>query len=106
MTIRQLPRTPFKSSGYMKNDDSRGPNSFAMKNMSEGSQSRSRDPYDEDVMLGKETYSVDARGRLGCVRSQGGESDESILPHDESRKQSSAPRGMTIVRTTDINVSR
>lgn len=102
--------TPFKSNGYMKQEDSRNGNSYAMKNMSESSQSQSRDPYDEDVILGKDTYNVKAAGggRLNRMRSQAGESDESILSHDEPAggARSSMARGMTIVRTTEVNVSR
>ncbi|OAL54457.1 hypothetical protein IQ07DRAFT_558600 [Pyrenochaeta sp. DS3sAY3a] len=103
--------TPFKSNGYVKQEDSRNGNSYALKNMSEGSASRSRDPYGDDVLLGKETYNVNAAGgggRLGRVRSQAGESDESILSHDGPAvgARSSLARGMTIVRTTEVNVSR
>lgn len=102
---------PFKSNGYVKQEDSRNGNSYAMKNMSEGSGSRSRDPYGDDVLLGKETYNVNAAGggaRLGRVRSQAGESDESILSHDGPAvgARSSLARGMTIVRTTEVNISR
>ena len=100
--------TPFKSNGYVKHPDDQGQGSFAMKNFSEGSQSRSRDPYEEDAVLGKDTsYSAEAgRGRLGRVRSQAGESDESILSHDGPRTRSSLARGMTIIKTTEVNVSR
>lgn len=100
--------TPFKSSGYMKHNGDHTPGSFAMKNLSEASsQSRTRDPYDEDVMLGKESYSAEAGvGRGRRVRSQAGESDESILPHQDTSGRLSPPRGMMIVRTTEVNVTR
>lgn len=100
--------TPFKSNGYMKHPDDQGQGSFAMKNLSEGSQSRSRDPYEEDVVMGKDkSYTVEAgRGRLHRPRSQAGESDESILSHDAPRTRSSLARGMTIIKTTEVNVSR
>jgi hypothetical protein len=105
--------TPFRSNGYMKHND-RG-NHFAMKNMSEGSQSTGRDPYAEDAVLGKETYTAEAgRGMrnsgLSRSKSQAGESDESILSHDGPEtggmRRSAIPRGMTIVRTTEVNISR
>ncbi|KAF1838094.1 hypothetical protein BDW02DRAFT_51514 [Decorospora gaudefroyi] len=103
---------PFRSNGYVKQNDGR--KNFAMKNMSEGSQSTGgRDPYAEDVVLGKDTYTVEAgRGGIGRVRSQGGESDESILSHEaprdraRDRESASVPRGMAIVRTTVVDVSR
>lgn len=90
----------------MKHDDGRDPNAFVMKNMSEGSSSRSRDPYDEDAMFGKETYSVEARGQLGRSKIQAGESDESILQHNDHEKRSSATRAMTIVKTTEVAITR
>ena len=73
-----LNSTPFRSNGYMKQDDMRPGNSFAMKNMSENSSSTGR------------------------------ESDESILDHEVGRgnRRSVLPRGMTIVRTTEVNISR
>jgi hypothetical protein len=103
---------PFRSNGYMRHDDRQ--NNFAMKNMSEGSQSTGRDPYAEDAMLGKKTYTVEAGrgpgrgGGHGRVRSQTGESDESILSHEgpQGGERRNVPRGMTIVRTTEVNVSR
>ena len=49
---------PFKSNGYIQHrDNAPGSSNFAMTNLSEGSQTRSGDPYDENIMLGKETYS-------------------------------------------------
>jgi hypothetical protein len=109
-----LNSTPFRSNGYMKHND-RGNNNFALKNMSEGSQSTGRDPYTEDAVLGKETYTVEA-GRcmrspgLSRTRSQAGESDESILSHvgprDGQRRSAVVPGGMTIVKTTEVNISR
>ncbi|KAL1798660.1 hypothetical protein ACET3X_002697 [Alternaria dauci] len=102
--------TPFRSNGYMKHNDMRPGNSFAMKNMSENSSSTGRDPYTEDAVLGKETYHVEAgRGRgMSRPRSQAGESDESILDHEVGMadRRSVLPRGMTIVRTTEVNISR
>jgi hypothetical protein len=96
----------FKSSGYVKHDDTYGHSSFAMKNLSEGSHSTPRNPYDEDVMLGKETYSVITNGgRKGRRQSRAGGSDESILEHDKRRSDGLA-RGMAIVKTTEVSVTR
>jgi hypothetical protein len=98
--------TPFKSNGYVKHDDTRHQNSFAMKNLSESSQSQPRSPYDEDVVLGKESYNVTANGgRRNRRQSCAGESDESILGHDNRRSDGLA-RGMAIVRTTEVSVTR
>lgn len=99
---------PFKSNGYVKYASDQGQSSFAMQDLSEKTQSKSRDPYDEDVMLGKDKYSVEVggRGRLGGVRSQASESDESILSHERPSARRSIARGMTIVRTTEVNISR
>ncbi|KAH7398467.1 hypothetical protein BKA66DRAFT_592425 [Pyrenochaeta sp. MPI-SDFR-AT-0127] len=99
---------PFKSNGYVKHAGDQGQSSFAMKDMSESSQSKSRDPYDEDAVLGKEKYSVEVAGmgRLGRARSPAGESDESILSHENPSARRSIARGMTIVRTTEVNISR
>ena len=104
-----LNSAPFGSNGYMKHNDRL--NHFDMKNMSEGSQSTGRDPYAEDAVLGKETYTVEA-GRgvrsagLSRSKSQAGESDESILSHEgpERQRRSVVPR-MAIVRTTEVNIS-
>ncbi|RYN50891.1 hypothetical protein AA0118_g6774 [Alternaria tenuissima] len=105
-----LNSTPFRSNGYMKQDDMRPGNSFAMKNMSENSSSTGRDPYTEDAVLGKDTYHAEAGRGMGMSRprSQAGESDESILDHEVGRgnRRSVLPRGMTIVRTTEVNISR
>jgi hypothetical protein len=102
--------TPFRSNGYMKHNDMRPSENFAMKNMSGGSQSTGRDPYSEDAVLGKETYTVQAgRGRaLSRPKSEAGESDETILDHEITmgERRSVLPRGMMIVRTTEVNVSR
>jgi hypothetical protein len=77
-----------------------------MKHVSNGSQSAPRSPYDDDVMLGKETYSVTTNGgRKNRRHSCAGESDESILRHD-SRRSGGLVRGMAIVRTTEVSVSR
>src|SRR5690349_8240360 len=77
---------PYKSNGYVKQNDIRDQNSFAMKNLSGGSQSQSRSPYDEDVVLGKDLYTVTTSGgRIGRRQSCAGESDESILSHDNRR---------------------
>jgi hypothetical protein len=102
--------THFRSNGYMKHNDMRPGHSFAMKNMSENSTSTGRDPYTEEAVLGKETYHVEAgRGRaMSRPRSPAGESDESILDHEvgTGERRSVLPRGMTIVRTTEVNISR
>jgi len=87
----------------MKHDDAEGQNSFAMKNMSEGSQSQPRSRYDEDAVLGKESYGVATTvGRRDRRLSRSGESDESILSHG----QGGFPRGMAIMRTTEVEVRR
>jgi hypothetical protein len=100
---------PFKSSGYVKQDDMYGSASFAMKDMSDGSSSQPRSPYDEDVVLGKEMYTVTTNvsnvGRRTRRQSGAGESDESILGHHEQRR-SDGLRGMAIVRTTEVSVTR
>ncbi|KAL7778662.1 hypothetical protein CFE70_008163 [Pyrenophora teres f. teres 0-1] len=104
--------TLFRSNGYVKQSDSRSRTSYALKNMSERSQSTAPDPYAEDAVLGRDTYTVEAgRGRSGtlaCVRSQSDESDESILEHEGAVRgaRMSVPRGMTIVRTTEVNITR
>ncbi|KAI4672510.1 uncharacterized protein J4E78_001011 [Alternaria triticimaculans] len=102
--------TPFRSNGYMKHDDMRPGNAYAMRNMSGGSQSTARDPYSEDTVLGKDTYTCEAsRGRaLSRPKSLAGESDDSILEHEVNtgERRSVLPRGMTIVRTTEVNISR
>ncbi|KAF1846575.1 uncharacterized protein K460DRAFT_283445 [Cucurbitaria berberidis CBS 394.84] len=99
---------PFKSSGYVKHADDQSNGSFAMKNLSDGSQSRSRDPYDEDAVLGKDPlYRAETgRGRHGRGRSDAGESDESILSHDGPNTRRSLPRGMAIVKTTEVSIHR
>jgi hypothetical protein len=98
--------TPFKSSGYVRHNDGRDLNSFAMKNLSEGSQSQHRSPYDEDFMLGKETYVVTSNGgRRTRRQSAAGDSDESILSHSHRRSDGLA-RGLAIVRTTEVSVTR
>ncbi|KAG9194707.1 hypothetical protein G6011_04742 [Alternaria panax] len=48
-----LNSTPFRSNGYMKHNDMRPGDSFAMKNMSDNSASTGRDPYTEDAVLGE-----------------------------------------------------
>ncbi|KAH7395060.1 hypothetical protein DE146DRAFT_633419 [Phaeosphaeria sp. MPI-PUGE-AT-0046c] len=97
--------TPFKSSGYVKQDDAYGNSSFALKDMSDGSQSQPRSPYDEDVVLGKDLYTVKTNvGRRARRQSDAGESDESILGHGNRR--SDGLRGMAIVRTTEVSVTR
>lgn len=103
--------TPFKSSGYVKQDDTYGNSSFALKDMSDttSSPSQPRSPYDEDVVLGKEMYTVTTNvtnvGRRTRRQSGAGESDESILGHHEQRR-SDGLRGMAIVRTTEVSVTR
>ncbi|KAF1934748.1 hypothetical protein EJ02DRAFT_167359 [Clathrospora elynae] len=105
---RGIHRGPFRSNGYMKHSNKQGQSHFAMKNLSDGSQSTGRDPYSEDAVLGKETYTAEAgRGRIGRPTSQAGESNESILSHDGSAEQRrSVPRGVAVVRTTEVNISR
>jgi hypothetical protein len=87
---------PFKGSGYVRHDDG---HSFALKNLSGSSQSRN--VYDEDVVLGKETYIV-SNGRRAKRVSGAGESDESILSHGKR----ASGRGLAIVRTTEVSVTR
>jgi hypothetical protein len=80
--------TPFKGSGYVRHTDG---NSFALKNLSS--------PYDEDVMLGKESYI--SGGRRARRQSGAGESDESILEHGKR-----GSNGLAIVKTTEVSVTR
>jgi hypothetical protein len=86
--------TPFKGSGYVRHTDG---NSFALKNLSDASQSRN--PYEEDMVIGKESYIVG--GRRARRQSGGGESDESILGHGKRRSN-----GLAIVKTTEVSVTR
>lgn len=97
--------TPFRSNGYIQHRDAGIKSSFAMKNISDGSKSSSRDPYDEDVILGRETYKVEAKGRLSRMRNQAGESDESILGYNLPNRGSHG-QGLTIVKTTEVNITR
>jgi len=107
-----LNSTPFRSNGYVKQSEHHHSSGFAMKNMSEASQSTGRDQYAEDVVLGKDMYTVEAgRGRdeYGRARDLARESDESVLSHEAGcgpRRSSMLPRGLTIVRTTEVDVSR
>ncbi|KAF2829246.1 hypothetical protein CC86DRAFT_464898 [Ophiobolus disseminans] len=95
---------PFQSHGYIKHNDAQGQNSFAMKNMSEGSQSQPRSPYDEEDVLAKGTYSVTTSGgRRDRRQSRSGESDESILSHD---RPAGLTRGRGIVKTSEVEVRR
>ncbi|KAH8728711.1 hypothetical protein GQ44DRAFT_608860 [Phaeosphaeriaceae sp. PMI808] len=88
--------TPFKSNGYVKQDDVHGENNYRMKILSSSSGSKLQSPRDEDVLLGKEMYTVTTSG--GRARqSSVGESDESTLSRDNRR---SIGRGrMAIVST-------
>lgn len=96
---------PFKSNGYVKQDDAYGSSSFAMKDMSDGSPSQPRSQYDEDVVLGKDLYTVTTNvGRRARRHSDAGDSDETILGRDNRR--SDGLRGMAIVRTTEVSVTR
>lgn len=98
---------PFRSNGYVQQRNPRSKSSFPMKNMSEGSQSKSREMYDEDVMLGRETYTVEAKGRLSRMRGPAGESDESILRYSANvADRESQGRGLKILKTTEVNITR
>lgn len=111
--------TPFKSNGYFRHDGNRAnrtgtsdEGSYALNDMSQRTKSRKKNSYDEILVLGKESYGVDAgRGRR---QSAAGASDESILGHErlatspgllDSRSQGLA-RNMTILRTTEVSISR
>jgi hypothetical protein len=97
---------PFKSSGYVRHNDGPDMNSFALNKLNGGSQSRPRDLYDEDAMLGKETYGFSNNGgQSTCRHSLSGDSDESILSHG-NRKSDGLARGLAIVRTTEVSVTR
>ncbi|KAL6161683.1 hypothetical protein ACJBU6_00788 [Exserohilum turcicum] len=103
--------TPFRSNGYVKQNESSTGNSYAMKNMSEASQSTGRDPYDEDAVLGKDmSYTVEAgRGKTDFRRSiiGGRQSDDSILSYEGGcGPRRPIPRGMAIVRTTEVDIRR
>ncbi|USP76069.1 hypothetical protein yc1106_03343 [Curvularia clavata] len=106
-----LNSTPFRSKGYVKQSEQHTENSFVMKNMSDGSSpSTTRDPYAEDVVLGKDTYIVQAgRGKTNFskMESQARESDESIESfHVGCANRRTGPRGLTIVKTTEVAISR
>lgn len=95
----------------MKQSEQHTENSFVMKNISDGSsQSTARDPYAEDVVLGKDTYIVEAgRGKSNFSRmgSQAHESDESIESfYVGCANRRTVPRGLTIVKTTEVAISR
>jgi hypothetical protein len=95
---------PYKSNGYVKHNDRRDQNSFAMNYISQGSNSQPRSPYDEDVVLGKDMYTVTTSGgRKDRRQSCAGESEDSILSHD---KRTSQAKGMAIMKTTEVNVTR
>jgi hypothetical protein len=95
--------TPFKSSGYTKHDDGPDMNSFPLNNLNAGTQSHPRNMYNEDDMFGKETYIA---GGVNTRRhSRAGDSDESILSHGK-RGSDGLARGMGIVRTTEVSVTR
>lgn len=91
---------PFYSRGYMKHNDMQAQEVFALKDMSEGSQSQPRNPYDVDAMLEKEGYSVTTSGGR---QSQSVESSVSILSH---KRSGTLQRGMTILRTTEVEIRR
>ncbi|EUC50581.1 hypothetical protein COCMIDRAFT_81567 [Bipolaris oryzae ATCC 44560] len=105
-----LNSTPFRSRGYTKQSEQQNSDSFVMKNMSEGSQSIGRDPYGEDTVLAKDTYTVIAgRGKSGLERmgSPAGESDDSIESYEaRCGPRRSVQRGLTIVKTTEVAISR
>lgn len=94
----------------MKQSEKQNGDSFVMKNMSEGSQSIGRDPYSEDTVLAKDTYTVVAgRGKGGLERlgSPAGESDNSIDSYEaRCGPRRSVQRGLTIVKTTEVAISR
>lgn len=80
---------PFKSSGYLKQNDRSDGGSYAMNNFS------------VDASMSKEGAVIYGGPNNRDRRwSKAAESDESILPH-----QGAAPKGKVIVRTTEVNVS-
>lgn len=104
---------PFKSNGYFRQDDrntnhtgSGGQSSYAMHSISQGTGSRKKDSYDEILVLGKESYGVDVG--QGRRHSAAGASDESILAHGGplSRRSQGLERNLTILKTTEVRVSR
>ncbi|KAF1919788.1 hypothetical protein BDU57DRAFT_440645 [Ampelomyces quisqualis] len=98
--------TPFNSSGYVKHSEGNAGNSFPMKNIRKGSQSAARSPYDEEMILDKETYITMTNGGRRTRRcSQVGDSDEGILSH-EHRRLEGLTRGMGIIRTTEVSVTQ
>ena len=106
-----LNSTPFRSKGYVKQSEQHTENSFVMKNRSDGSNhSTTRDPYAEDVVFGKDSYTVQAgRGRTDFSRmeSQDRESDDSIESLQVGcANRRTVPRGLTIVKTTEVAISR
>lgn len=77
-----------------------------MHNLSQGTESRKKDSYDEILVLGKESYGVDVgRSRR---QSTAGASDESIMAHcgPMSPRNQGLERNLTILKTTEVRVSR
>lgn len=104
---------PFKSNGYFRQDDrstnhtsSCGQNSYAMRNISNATEPKKKDSYDEILVLGKENYDVS----VGQSRRQSavGASDKIVFPHDGSLSPRSRclGRSLEILKTTEVQVSK
>lgn len=99
--------TPFRSTGYMKHSDSQFSDSVALKEVNNGSQMYSGNPDEggQNAAHNSNVYQVGI-SRSGSkhwrTQSAAGESDDSILAHDDSRTPA---RGMVILRTTEVNVT-
>ncbi|KAF9694315.1 hypothetical protein EKO04_007413 [Ascochyta lentis] len=104
---------PFKSNGYFRQDDrntnytgSGGQASYAMRDVNQGTESGKKDSYDEILVLGKESYGVDVgrSRRQSAVRT----SDESVLAHESplSPRSQGLARNLTIMKTTEVRISR
>ncbi|KAJ4990325.1 integral membrane family protein [Stagonosporopsis vannaccii] len=108
---------PFKSNGYYKHNDERHmgtgvQSSYAMRDISGATESKKKDSYDEILVLGKESYGVDAgRSRRQSVA---GASEESVFVHEGPRspagpmspRSGGLGRNFTITKTTEVRVSK
>lgn len=104
---------PFKSNGYFRQNDRHtnhtvpeAQGSYTMHNISQGTESKKKDSYDEILALGKESYAVEAG--MGRRQSTAGASDESILAHEGPLipRSHEFGRNLTILKTTEVRVSR
>ena len=106
---------PFKSNGYLRQNDSNshnpsvgGQDSYAMHGISSSTESKKKDSYDEILVLGKESYGIDTNVGRSRRHSTAGASDESILVHERPLGPRSPGLGanLTILKTTEFRVSK